>query len=483
MLHTKNRASRWTRGIVVGGMLAAAMFASACEEFLTATNPGLIQENRLADTSLVDLMANSAVGALQDVYSWMADYGSVYTDETRNHGTFFEEGLYDQRRLQPDNGTLSTFHYAPLMRARWLADSLTARIRSIYGDSANHDLRVARGYAIAGFDLVILGEYFCEVPVPPPGERYSAPLKPDSLFGLAIARFDSAIKIAAASKEANQKVTSGPTLALAQRLVLGADSVRNFALVAKARAALNKGDKSLASSTAQQVTSMGGATEFEYRVYYNDNASLNLINRFQPDFSGGGGVTIRSITGTRFIGLDDARVPHPINATTGQPLPEAATGGNWVVPNAGASFSSFNNTKAGADFAMGTSIRVASMLEARYIIAEAGGAAGTNIGGQSNVAFVESRRSGSQSTTTPNVVTAANYTASLMEQRSRDFFLDGHRMGDLRRYRNKNATDLWEKGAMYGGAVTFNDQTCWPMNVAEITNNPFVVKPYTSPLH
>lgn len=485
MLHSKTRASRWTRGVVVGGLFGAAMFASACNEFLTASNPGLIQEDRLTNEALVDLMANSTIGTLQDVYSWMADYGSVYTDETRNHAVFAEEGLYDQRRLQPDNGTLSTFHYAPLMRARWLADSLTARIRIIYaeGDSSSRDLRVARGYAMAGFDLVLLGEYFCEVPVPAPGQRYGPPLKPDSLFGLAMARFDSAVKIAAASKAANQQVTAGTSLALAQRLVLGADSVRNFALVAKARAALNKGDKALAISTAQQVTSLGGATEFEYRVYYNDNPSLGLVNKFNGDFSGGAGVTIRSVSGTRFIGLDDSRVPHPINATDGLPLAEPATGGSWVVPNAGPSFSTFNNTKTGADFGMGTSIRIASMLEARYIIAEAGGASGTNLGGQSNIDFVESRRAAFPSSTTPDAVTADNYDASLREQRRRDFFLDGHRMGDLRRYRDKNGTDLWETGAMYGSATTFNDQTCWPMNLAEITNNPFVVKPYTSPIH
>lgn len=476
------RALRWSRALAFSAVIGAAGIVVGCDQFLTASNPGLIQTDRLGDTSLVDLMANSTVGVMQDVYSWMADYGSVYTDETRNHGTFFEEGLYDQRRLQPDNGTLSTFHYAPLMRARWLADSLTSRIRAIYGDSATHDLRVARGYAMAGFDLVILGEYFCEVPVPAPGERYGPLIKPDSLFGLAMARFDSAIKVAVAAKAASAKITSGPNLALAQRTALGADSVRNFALVAKARAALNKGDKALAISTAQQVTSMGGATEFEYRAYYNDNTALNLINRLQPDFSGGAGVTIRSVSGTRFIGLDDARVPHPINATTGAPLPETATGGSWVVPNAGASFSTFNNTKSGADFTAGTSIRIASMLEARYIIAEAGGAGGTNLGGVSNIAFVESRRTAFPSSTATATVTAANYTTSLQDQRARDFFLDGHRMGDLRRYL-KGGVDLWEKGAMYGTTTTFNDQTCWPINVAEVTNNPFVPKPYTPPIH
>ena len=470
---------------VKGGLVAAAMTlaVAGCDEFLTATNPGLIQEPRLADTALVSLMSNSTIGILQDAYSWMADYGSMYTDETRNHAGFFEEGLFDQRRLQPDNGTLSFFLYSRIMPARWLADSLTGRIREIYGDSALRDVRTARGYAFAGFDLVILGEYFCEVPVPTGSERYGPPLKPDSIFSLAMARFDSAIKIAAASKAANQKVTSGNTLADAQRAVLAADSIRNFALVAKARAALNKGDKATALATARQVTSMGGATEFEYRVYYNDNTALGLVNRFQPDFSGGAGVTVRSVSGTRFIGLDDARVPHPINATTGAPLPEAATGGNWVVPNAGPSFSTFNNTKTGADFTVNTSIRIASMLEARYIIAEAGGAGGTNLEGQSNVAFIESRRTAFPSATATTATTAANFMDNLIDQRRRDFFLDGHRMGDLRRYRNKYNIDLWEKGPMYGTATTFNDQTCWPMNVAEVTNNPLVPKPYVSPQH
>jgi hypothetical protein len=480
-MKTQIRVFSQARILVAGAAAVVMLSVAGCDEFLTASNPGLIQEPRLGDSSLVDLMANSTVGALQDVYSWMADYGSVFTDETRNHGTFFEEGLYDQRRLQPDNGTLSTFHYAPLMRARWLADSLTARIRVIEGDSATRDLRVARGYAMAGFDLVTLGEYFCEVPVPAPGERYGPPLKSDSLFALAMARFDSAIKIATASKAANQKITTGATAALAARYVLGADSIRNFALVAKARAALNKGDKATALATAQQVTSMGGATEFEYRVYYNDNTALGLVNRLSLDMSGGAGVTIRSVSGTRFLGLDDVRVPHPINATTGAPLTEAATGGNWVVPNAGASFSTFNNTKAGADFTASTSIRIASMLEARYIIAEAGGAGGTNLGGQSNIAFIESRRTAFPSTTATAPTTAANYMDNLIDQRRRDFFLDGHRTGDLRRYKNKLGIDLWEKGPMYGGTVTFNDQTCWPMNVAEITNNPLVPKPYIPP--
>jgi hypothetical protein len=275
-------------------------------------------------------------------------------------------------------------------------------------------------------------------------------------------------------------VTTGATAAAAQRAVLGADSVRNFALVAKARAALNKGDKALAIATARLVTSMGGATEFEYRVYYNDNTALALVNRFQPDFSGGAGVTVRSVTGTRFIGLDDARVPHP----AGRERNTVGRGSNgWKLGRA-------ERRRVVQRVQQHEDRRRLheQHLDSRRV--DARGALHprrsrriwrTNLEGQSNIAFVESRRAAFPSTTATTATTAANYVDNLVDQRRRDFFLDGHRMGDLRRYKNKNGLDLWEKGAMYGTATTFNDQTCWPMNVAEITNNPLVPKPYIPP--
>ena len=292
---------------------------------------------------------------------------------------------------------------------------------------------------------------------------------------MAQARFDSAIKVAAASRDANAKVTTGPNLALAARYVLAADSIRDLAFVGKARAALGKNDKTNAIAFANQVTPIGTTGDFQFNLYYNSNTTLGLTNMYQDRLSGGAGVTTGSVSGTPFIGLDDSRVPHPINATTGAPLAEVATGGSWVVPNAGPSFSVFNNTKTGADFTYGTSIRLASLLEAKYILAEAGGATAANI------AFVESRRTSFPSSTAATPTTAANFMDNLIDQRRRDFFLDGHRMGDLRRYLKVNKIDLWTHGVMYGGTVTFGDQMCWPLNTAEITNNPNVPKPYVLP--
>jgi hypothetical protein len=481
---TTTRIGRWGRATVVALLFTGSVSAIACKDFLTADNPGIVQVDRLDDTSMVELMANSAIGSFQDVFPWMSYYSAVFTDELRNHGVFFEEGLFDQRRVQQDNGTWSFFHYTPLQRARWLADSMAGRIRTVYaaGDSALRDVRLARTYAFAGYGLLVIAEMLCEAPLAAHGVAYSRPYNTNELFTFAQQRFDSAIKIATASRAANAAVTSGPTATLAARYVLAADSIRNLAYVGMARAALGKGDNPAAIAAANLVTSMGGATGFEYRLYYSSTTALGISNFYQDRVSGGAGVTTGSISGTPFISLDDPRVPHPLTATN-TPLAEAVQGtGAFVVPNSPPSFSSFNNTRTGADFTYGASIRLASLLEAQYILAEAGGAGGTNFGGQTNIAFVESRRTAFPSTTAATPTDATNYMDNLIDQRRRDFYLDGHRMGDLRRYLKFYSRDFWPTGPMYGSAtLSFGTQMCFPLNVAEITNNPLVPKPYTIP--
>jgi len=469
-----NRLRRWMRAATVAVAFTGAGAISACEEFLAADNPAAIPVERLADTALVDLMANAAIAGVQGGnqfwYIWM---GGIFTDELVNLHVFAEEGLWDQRRVDLDATYNAAFLYGPISRARWLADSVAGRIRGVYGDSALRDVRLARTYAMAGYNLIMLAEGFCEAPLSMGDNLYSRPYTTNELFAFAEARFDSAIKVAAASKSANGSLTT----ALGLRWSRAADSVRNLAHVGMARAALGRGDKAKAISAARQVTTLGGTTGFEYRAFYNSNTTLGLGNLMAERLSGGAGATSGTINFTPFIGLDDPRVPHPINATTGAPLPEAAQNGSWVVPNSPPSFSTFDGSRTGVDANYGTSFRIASLLEAQYIIAEAEGPTAANI------AFVESRRTAFPSRTTPDVVTAANFFESLRTQRSRDFYLDGHRLGDLRRYEKQQGLDLWPKGAYPRATnVQYGTQKCWPITRAEVTNNPNVPKPYTPPV-
>ena len=474
MPSTRKRLQRWARAAALCGVLGGATSLAACSDFLNAENPAAVEVDRLADTSLIELMANSAIAGIQGSnYFWFAYLGAIFTDELRNHHVFSDEILYDQRRVSVENSYNSVFTYGPLQRARWFADSVAGRMRAIAGDSALRDIRLARTYAIAGYDLILLAEGWCEVPISTGDALFSAPIGSDSLFRLAEVRFDSAIKVAAAAKASNLAAGSNTGLAFAA----GADSITNLAYVGMARAALGRGDNVKAAASARQVKAMGtGAGDFEYRLYYNSNTTLGLHNLFQERLSGGGGVTSGSISNTPFFALDDARVPHPINPTTGLPQTEAVSGGSALVPNSPPSFSTFSGTKTGADFTYGASIRLASLLEAKYIIAEAEG------GTAEGIAFVESRRTAFPSTTAATATTAANFRANLIQQRSRDFYLDGHRMGDLRRYKRFYGIDLYPTGQYLGSStVTYGDQMCWPINTAEVTNNPMVPKPYTPP--
>lgn len=87
-------------------------------------------------------------------------------------------------------------------------------------------------------------------------------------------------------------------------------------------------------------------------------------------------------------------------------------------------------------------------------------------------AFVNSRRAvgGQAPLTAPS---AAEYLAALRDQRRRDFFLDGHRRGDLRRYKKLYGLDEFPSGSYLGSTTaSYGDQECFPLSQAEINNNP-----------
>ena len=69
--------------------------------------------------------------------------------------------------------------------------------------------------------------------------------------------------------------------------------------------------------------------------------------------------------------------------------------------------------------------------------------------------------------------------AELRDQKARDFYLDNHRLGDLRRYKKYYSVDLFPKGP-YPGSTTgqiYNEAIdCWPLPTSEIIDNPNIPK-------
>jgi hypothetical protein len=70
--------------------------------------------------------------------------------------------------------------------------------------------------------------------------------------------------------------------------------------------------------------------------------------------------------------------------------------------------------------------------------------------------------------------TAAQVRDQIIEERRRELFLEGHRLGDVRRY---NLALNPAPGAPYvqGGGV-YGDQRCFPLPAVEKSNNPNIAK-------
>lgn len=447
-----NRAMRTTRRArfaALAVLFAASTALTGCENWLSVSDPGAVEERGLQDARNINLMVDGVIGDFQAAYAWTALFSGVFTDELRNHHSFFENPQFDLREVSDENGTYSAAVYNGLHRARFLADSAAVRMKSMLGDSAGRDHRLARVLAYAGYTYTLLGEQYCETPL-----NLSAPLPSSDLLKAAVARFDEAITVATAARAA----------AINAAGTARADSLANFARIGAARASLGLNDKAKAIQYASAVTpayTSATAPGFEFRAWYLDGASFSerrrIGNPFWEFITAGRWF---SISGTPFENLNDPRVPHSTTLIT------AADGTKRIIPNSPSSFSSYDGTVIGKPFAATSSIRLASALEARYILAEAQGMTADNI------AFINARRAvGGQAAVAPT--TSAAYNAELREQRRRDFFLDGHRLGDLRRYKAQQSVNEFPSGSYFGSAtVVYGSQECWPIPLSEKQANP-----------
>ncbi|HEV2130325.1 MAG TPA: hypothetical protein VGR27_04460 [Longimicrobiaceae bacterium] len=448
----------WSRAALLAGVLAAPGVLTGCEDWLSVTNPGAIEPPALENPTNIQLMVDGVIGDFQPAFAWTALWSGVFTDELRNHHTFFENPEIDRRDISETNGTYTAAVYNGLHRARFLADSVSTRLKVLLADSASRDLRLAQVLGYAGYTYVLLGEQYCETPL-----NLSAPVPSEELLRMAAQRFEEAIPVAMAARAAAAAIA--PATAASRRTVATADSIANFARVGAARAYLNLGNMAKAVEFASAVTPTYQSPSdpgFQFWAWYLEGATFGdrrrHANPFWEFISAGG--SWFSISGTPFLDLVDPRVPHsdtPVGT---------ADGTRQFVPRSPPSFSTYDGTLEGAPFEATSAIRVASALEARYIIAEAQGNTAAN------VAFVNERRAigGQLPLESP---TEAEYMAALRDQRRRDFYLDGHRMGDLRRYERLYSVDLWPKGSYFGStAVQYGDQTCWPVPLAEKINNP-----------
>jgi hypothetical protein len=442
-------------------LLAASVLSlGACnitDQVLNVNNPEELNENLLADPALVGVLVNGVIGDFQAMYSdpfvWR---GSMFTDEQVTGINWEQTARLNQRIVQFDEGDADLM-FSDLSRALSQADSVSGRLRGGLLENPGSDIRLATTLAYAGYSYIAMADAMCQATINVGSTLY----EPPSLYEFAVDRFEQALTVAQAAP-ASARTPNGNSR----------DDLIQMIHVGLSRAHLNLGNNAQAQSAATNVS-----PGFFWWVEYNDsdNRTFNVLEARITGANHALGVHPRFVAGGTFgvqgleAQLTDPRVQHE---------PRWETGHNALTPlykpKSGLMFSNYN----GATFAeggtpstyeRGTDIAMASYIEAMHNYYEAAGPSGAGPLG-TTLEFVNSRRAvGNQD---PVNLSGDALMDELRDQRGRDLFMGGYRLGDLRRWL-RQGDNLFPQGQhvneLWGD---YGDATCYPLPKEEYEGNP-----------
>lgn len=397
---------------------------AACSDFLNVKTPSVI------DAGTFDPGADPSVASLSAQQNFATAAGLAYlraafvVGEAWNGFPTVQLEDFGLRSVAPDNPLLSSDVWAPLQLALSSADKAASLLQK--GTSDNAKVETARSYLMAGYSALTIAEFFCQGVV-----NGGAPVTTPQMLDSAIARFSSAI-------------TSGQSAAQSSNATIQATakSIVNAAYVGRARAQLQAGRKTEAAADADQV-----ATGSRYDLLYVDNAAarVRLANPFWR------------------LTFDQAQVVVPPDFRVNDPRVP------WIAPTASQPLANDGITafyQQGKWRSYGASIRLASRLEADYIAAEARGTTAM-------LNLIAAQRSANGQPAYSGPTDDASVLTELEEQRGREFYLEGRRLGDFRRHPN-NVLHVPAPGSAYfkPGLNPIGSMTCLPIPTTESTTNP-----------
>jgi hypothetical protein len=453
------------RKAATAGLLALTVgIAASCNQLLEVDNPAELNEELLDDRALVKVLVGGVIADFQEAYDdpfvWR---GSMFTDEQITGINWEQTARLSQRIVQYDEGDADMM-FSEISRARAQADSVSARLKGGLSEDPSSDANLAATLAYAGYSYIILADAMCQATVNVGSDIY----EPAELYQFAVDRFNEALPIATAA---------GSTALQNKRTAADLVHMINVGL---SRAYLNLGQGAQAMAAAEKVPE-----GFFWWVEYNDTddrvynvleareAGGNHALGMHPHFLAGGpqNFGVQELAPS----LTDPRVQHEPSWSTGH---NALT--KLYKPKQGLMFSGYNG-QTFADggtplgYERGTDIAMASYVEAMQNYYEAAGPAGTGPLG-TTLEFVNARRAfGNQD---PVNLSGDALVAELRDQRGRDLFMGGYRLGDLRRWQRLDGVDLFPSGthptAEWG---QYGTATCYPLPKEEYEGNPNITDP------
>ena len=397
----------------------------ACSELgLEQRNPGSILARDVYKPENAQLLVSGAIGDFECAFHRYVVGQALLGDELVNAFSNTSNFDYDRRTMAPGHpygtGTCTSSQipglYTPISVARGSADTILARLTE-WTDAElptglNRQQLIGKAAAYAGYSILLLGESMCSAAI-----NLGPELTKTELWQEAKSRFDAAIT---AATTANDNTTL------------------NLARVGRARTLLNLGQLAAAGSDAalvpagfvvNAIANASGAVRVQNQVFVHTQVSN--YSSVDPSF-----------VGLTFNGVADPRVSVTVTTTKGSD---------------GVTF--MRRVTKYAD--RGASIPIARYNEARLILAEADVAAGDLAGA---IAIINTLHTAVGIPAYDGTgQTAAQVKAQVIEERRRELFMEGQRLGDMNRYQLPR---LPADGGTFPNGGTYQSQACPGANAA-----------------
>lgn len=419
-----------TNVLVLSGLVAALALGGcdSLDNVLGVEAPGVVDANDLSNPQNAGFLVTGTVSDFDCALGAYIVNQGLLGNELQDSSVTAARFSLDQRTITETapygvNGCAGNPPgiYRPLATARWSADNALSNLDGwTDAEVPNRTRLIGQAAAYSGYSHLLLGEGFCSVVI----EELGPEVQPSAAFDAAIARFTRAVESARSAGDA---------------------ATEAMALLGRARAHLNRGNGQQAASDARAALAVN--PQFSV-VATASSASSRRWNRVGDEFFGGRITVPPPFRGLTVGGQPDTRVNVVNTNTVGH---DSATP-VWLVTKYGPSRAATLRDQP---------LPIATWREAHLIIAEVEG-------GQEAVNRINVLRNHhglpTFSATDPEVI-----RQQVIEERSRELFLEGHHLNDLRRF---NLPQIPAPGTNYRQGGIYGSANCFPLPEVERNANP-----------